>query len=341
MVNEICGLPECTRQNPQTARGAAAKRAAAFRVTARIGSGGAGDVYEAVQITTGDRVALKFPKRTGSWGGNHGRQLEREAAVLAGLRSRHVVEFKGLAMKSDGTCGIVMERLVGLDLASQLRRTHRLAVPRAVQLIHDACAGVRAVHAAGLIHRDIKPANLFIAHQSEQEMCKIIDFGTAQRVHGTGSTRSWTSGTPRYMAPEQLAGEVGLDAGVDVYALASVLYQCIAGEAPHDADTLERMIFARLHSEPRALQGDDVPVSLAAAISKALARDPSKRFSCVDEFAASIERHGLGRTCHDRLALPSRGQPRFLGYCTFGPSLEPLRAVGVRADFGTAGEATR
>src|SRR5262249_34184378 len=131
---------------------------------------------------------------------------------------------------------IAMERLVGSDLAEQLRETPRMTLSAAVDLVRQVASGIATAHAAGIVHRDLKPQNLFLAErESGRPVWKVLDFGLSKLVDQTVTlTRGLVIGTPAYMAPEQAAGR-DTDRRTDVYALTAILYRVLTGEPPFNA----------------------------------------------------------------------------------------------------------
>lgn len=260
-----------------------------FRVFGLIGTGGIGDVYAAEYLETRRACAIKILKPPLRAKPDSVCRFVREATILARFRSRYIVDVIALGWLPDDTPCIVMEWLLGQDLRRLLDCQRRLPSCLAAKLIYQACLGICAMHAAHLRHGDLKPANLFIQDRGHQHRdCKLLDLGAA--VSWTDPQPRPIAGTLRYMAPEQLQNTAIIDPRADLYAVGTVLYECLAGHPPFLADSLERVLFAIMHDDAPRLDQlvCDVPRGLAAVVSKALARRASERFSSAEELAAAL-----------------------------------------------------
>ena len=194
-----------------------------YRIVAPLGRGGMGEVYRAEDLKLGQTVALKFLPRALE------RDPERLQHLLDEVRLARQVSHPNVcrvwdAGEAEGLPYIAMEYVDGEDLGALLRRIGRLPEDRAVVVANEICAGLAAIHEQGILHRDIKPSNLMLDGRGR---IRITDFGlaTLTSLNGAGDVRS---GTPAYMAPEQLEGrEVTVRS--DVYALGLVLYELFTG----------------------------------------------------------------------------------------------------------------
>ena len=221
-------------------------------------------------------------------------RMEREAHALSMLSSaRHVVRIHKTGRCPDGSPYIVMEKLVGEDLQKRLRREGKLEVGRAVEIAVQASMGLHACHVERVLHRDIKPGNLFLHHEAELgEVVKIIDFGISHLGMGPAITAlNATSGTRRYMAPEQARGQD--DERADQFSLAAVLYEMLAGQLPwpmpkkNDGGEHERFVAQGQYKRLRALR-PEVPEGLEAVVMRALSTSPDARFASVFQFAREL-----------------------------------------------------
>jgi eukaryotic-like serine/threonine-protein kinase len=259
-----------------------------YRVLRRIGSGGMADVYEVEHVRLASQFAAKVLRqhREGSV-----RRFLREARLLAQLKSEHIVTVFDVGDPKDEAPFYVMELLSGQDLRRLLAATPELSIERAVKIISDACLGLGAAHAAGLVHRDLKPDNLFVTHRdSGEEVAKILDFGVVKANEGTSTEHGALIGTVRYMAPEQIEHAGVVSARADVRGLGAILYECLAGRPPHVADSVERLLFKVLNEriDPVRTHRPNVPDELDDVILCALERDPSKRFPTASAFAEAL-----------------------------------------------------
>ena len=197
-----------------------------YRIVALAGRGGMGEVYRADDLKVGQPVALKFLPR----------DVERDPARLSRLmgevRIARQVSHPNVCRVYDvgefaGHHFITMEYVDGEDLALLLRRIGRLPQEKALDLARQICAGLAAAHADGIVHRDLKPANIMLDGRGR---ARITDFGLAAAAEAVRGKEA-LSGTPAYMAPEQLAGGV-ITPRTDVYALGLVLYEMFTGKRP-------------------------------------------------------------------------------------------------------------
>jgi serine/threonine protein kinase len=285
---------------PSTLDGLASALAGRYTVVRELGRGGMATVYLADDLKHHRRVAIKVLRaEVGALLGPD--RFTREIRTAAALNHPHI-----LPLHDSGDAGgflyCVMPYVAGESLRQRIAREGRLPVDEAIRLVRQAAAALHHAHAHGVIHRDIKPENILL-HEGE---AMVADFGIAIAVGGSEGERLTGTGlivgTPEYMSPEQAAGERTLDARSDVYSLACVLYELLAGEPPH-AGSSPRQVIARRFSEsaPRVRQvRADVPV----AIEQALAPAPADRFSSAAEFAEALAGVGVG-VIVPRVGLPS------------------------------------
>lgn len=278
-----------------------------YRVLQFLGGGGMGEVYEVEHLSLRRRFALKRLRTEFCREARLVERFRRESLAAASVTSEHVVSIVDSGTLKDGAPYFVMERLIGEDLRSVLRRGPLLPA-RAAAIGIDACCGLRAAHEAGLVHRDLKPENLFITKGDDgRDVCKLLDFGVAKLLCESTAKEEGTTlpgtliGTARYMAPEQAGTDSPLGPRADIFSLAVILYECLTGVAPFEADTLERLLFKIMKVEPEPLHERDpaLPRSLAEAVTRALSKDPGARFATALDFAEALAetapRHGLRR----------------------------------------------
>ena len=265
-----------------------------FLVRRLIGSGGMGSVYEVEHVVTKRVGALKLLHESYASVGAVVERFLREASAAGRIGNRHIVETYDAGELPTGEPYIFMELLVGRSVREVIASRGRLGFEEARDVVLQAVEGLAAAHAAGIVHRDIKPDNLFVC-DGERGFVKVLDFGISkfaelqavQRLTGEGATL----GTPHYMSPEQVVSKREVDARVDVYALGVVLYECVTGKVPFDAESLPALsvkIFEGKYA-PVGELSSDAPPALDAVLSKALARDPGERFSSVLELRDALE----------------------------------------------------
>jgi serine/threonine-protein kinase len=181
-----------------------------------------------------------------------------------------------------------MRYVEGTDLRAVLRSERRVDPGRAVRLIGHVAGALDDAHRRGLVHRDVKPGNVLVGQRDEEEQAFLTDFGltkeraVASELTGTGLA----IGTSDYIAPEQAQGRE-IDGRADIYALACVLYQCLAGAVPYERDSDIDKIWAHVHQPPPDLRErrPDLPVELSEVLLRGMAKDPGARPATAGQFA--------------------------------------------------------
>jgi len=267
-----------------------------YRLVAVLGTGAMGTVFEA-ERDDGARVAIKVLLRFASKKDESERRarFEREAAVCQKLVHPNIVAVidHGIDAATDSPY-LVMPRLVGEDLGVILKRTGPLEPDVAVPLIVQACLGLEAAHATGVVHRDVKPSNLFVEEDGANARVRVGDFGLA-KVHGAmdGLTPSGAfMGSAHYVSPEQATNAKHVDARTDVWSLAMVLYHALAG-APAFARTGSFLSFiVELQKQgvpPLQDTAPWVPGRVARVVHAALLKDPARRFPNAVELRLALD----------------------------------------------------
>jgi serine/threonine-protein kinase len=278
-----------------------------YRIVRFIGEGGMGAVYEARHAVVGRRFAVKFLHSELARHQEILKRFEREASAAGALESENIASVIDFGHSRDGIPYLVMELLLGEDLAHLLAREGPLPVVRAVNLIVQACRGVDAAHAAGIIHRDLKPANLFVCRRGDgSDLVKILDFGIAKLglVDNDGPPPSTTQpgstvGTPFYMPPEQARGEKEIDQRADIYGLGAILFEALSGQKPHPGDAYNVILYHILTQPPVPIAPlrPGLPAGLPELLCRALSSDPAGRPGSAKEFAEALSpyagRHAL------------------------------------------------
>ena len=215
-----------------------------------------------------------------------------------------------------------MPYVEGESLRDRLRRERQLPVEDALRIAREAASALHYAHEHGVIHRDIKPENLLITRDGHT---LVADFGIARSLAGSEEKLTQTGmaiGTPAYMSPEQATGDRGLDARTDLYSLATVLYEMLAGEAPFTGATAQSIIAKRLSGEiPRVRQvRPSVPEDVERAVTRALAPVAADRQATLAQFAAALQPGGTSSTASAPTAVtPAEGLPPAAGRTTVTP----------------------
>jgi len=255
-----------------------------YRIVALIGRGGMGEVYRAEDLKLDQDVALKFlPERLVQDGAVLAR-FHREVRIARDISHPNVCRVFDIG-EANGVPFISMEYVDGEDLSTLLRRIGRLPHDKSIDIARQLCAGIAVAHEHGVLHRDLKPANVML---DDRGKVRIMDFGlagVATEIQGS----EISSGTPAYMAPEQLTGkEVTVQS--DVYSLGLVLYEIFTGRRAFEAANLNELLRIREHSSvtnPTQIVHDLDPV-VERVILRTLEADPQRRPRTALQVAAAL-----------------------------------------------------
>ena len=247
-----------------------------FCVKAVVAFGGMGTVYEVEDTTVGRAYVLKTLHGELAGDGELRRQMRQEARVLGRIDHVNVVRVFTAGVTDDEAAlpYIVMEKLEGASLRQILRAGVRVPVRAGVRAVIDLLHALDHVHELGVVHCDLKPENVFFHKDRYGVTPKLLDFGVV-RVLPRGEANAKLGGTMRYSSPEQIRGE-GVGPRSDVYSMALVLYEMLAGVSPfHDATGQAAIARAQLERTPPSIAG--VPSGLMRLLLRALAKDPASR----------------------------------------------------------------
>ncbi len=285
---------------PRSGEGARAEPGLPFerlgehRLVRRLGEGGMGVVYEAVQQPLGRRVALKVirPERVGS--AEAQARFWREVETIAALRHPGIVTVFG-GGEDQGTCYFAMELIEGRGLDEILdEAARREAAPddeRILRWTLEVAEGLVHAHACGVIHRDVKPSNIRV---TADERAMLLDFGVARHLARVSLTVTGEfRGTPQYASPEQVRGSVGkIDGRTDVYSLGAMLYEALTGRVPFEGDTAERVFRMILEEDPppaRSLR-PSISRDLETVITTAMEKERRHRYPSMQALADDLRR---------------------------------------------------
>ncbi len=260
-----------------------------YTIERELGEGGMATVYLAQDIKHERKVAIKVlkPELAAMIGGE---RFVAEIRTTAALQHPHILPLfdSGAA---DGFLYYVMPYIEGETLRGRLDRERQIGVDEALRIARDVADALDYAHRSGVIHRDIKPENILL-HDGRPV---VADFGIAVAISAAGGGRMTETGlslgTPHYMSPEQATADRDLSARSDIYSLACVLYEMLAGDPPHTGPTAQAILMRILTESPRTVTQvrSSVPPHVSAVISKALEKLPADRFESAKEFADALE----------------------------------------------------
>ena len=280
-----------------------------YRIIARIGSGGMGVVWSALDTHLDREVALKFLPEAATSDPVRRERFAREAKAASALNHPNIVTIHDI--NSDGDVYFIAMELVRCrDLSHMLREAGRLTPAQTVSYAIQLCDGLGKAHRTGIVHRDIKPSNIMV---NDDGLIKILDFGlakltapdslaaTSEAAHGLAAPVTQVGvvmGTVQYMSPEQATGAPA-DPRSDVFSAGVLLYQMMGGRLPFEGSSRDKILKALISQEPPPLRSlaADVPEELARIIHKCLQKDPAARYRDAAELAAdlrAVERHPSG-----------------------------------------------
>ena len=245
-------------------------------------------VYLAHDLRHERKVAIKVlrPELAAVIGAD---RFVREIRTIAALQHSHIL---GLIDSGEvnGAAHYVMPFVDGGSLRDRIVREGQLAVSETVRITTEVAAALDSAHRHGVIHRDIKPENILLTAEGE---ALVSDFGIARLVGGADEALTQTGmslGTPTYMSPEQATGDKSVDARSDIYALATVAYEMLAGEPPFTGPNVQAIIAKRLSTTPTPVRvvRPEVPSAVEGAVARALSRAPADRFASAAAFAAAL-----------------------------------------------------
>ncbi len=269
-----------------------------YRLVRVLDAGGMGTVWLAEHASLRVSVAVKIIDAELARTPDARARFDREAYVVARLRSAHVVKVLDHGVTEADQPYIAMEHLAGESLRRRIAARGRLTPHETAAVLSGVARGLACAHDAGLVHRDVKPGNIFLAREDGDEVVKMLDFGAAKvndalGLPGVSPTRTGTIlGTPDYMSPEQAQGLKTVDRRSDVWSLGVVAYECLTGKRPFVARGLAPLV-ARIVGAPVPVPSEvapeaNLPPEIDAWMGRALARAPGDRFPSAGALAASF-----------------------------------------------------
>jgi WD40 repeat protein/predicted Ser/Thr protein kinase len=267
-----------------------------YRVLARIGAGGMGEVYAAEDTELRRKVALKLLHAALTGDARQVSRLEKEAQAASALNHPNIITIHSTG-QAEGFRFIVMEFIQGETLRHQMRGS-RMPVPEALRVAVQVVGALAAAHKAGIVHRDIKPENVMVR---DDGYVKVLDFGIAQlkdtqpcppepaAMPARVVTASAFLGTVSYMSPEQARREP-LDTRTDLFSFGVLLYELLTGRRPFEGDTQAEVLRAICQDEPRPLNRPDVPRTLEEVVGKLLRKSRDERYQTAGKLLKDLKR---------------------------------------------------
>jgi len=263
-----------------------------YQILDRLGAGGFGTVYLAMDRLLNRRVALKVPHHQ-----SDEQALLQEPRIMAALKHTNIVELITVEKKDD-TFFMVMEFVDGESLDKQIRRERVLAPSRALEIALDVCTAIGFAHSHQVLHRDLRPANILLTREG---VAKVTDFGTSRFLELQKDSFARTRiGSPPYMAPEHFRGRAVFQS--DLWSLGITLYEMLTGTVPfYDADPIKiAQAFQSNPIVPPHLKNPAVPKALSEVVMKALTVNLGDRYLSAQEFLKAL------RAVKDKVARETR-----------------------------------
>jgi serine/threonine-protein kinase len=306
-----------------------------WKLTERLGSGGMGTVYRAEDLSVGRAVAVKFLHAALLKDADAVHRFEQESRNMARVDHPNLVHLYAVERDGQMPC-IVMKYVEGRRLSTMFREKRRMTVAEVLPLVVQIGGALSALHAQGFIHRDLKPGNVMLAPDG---FATLLDFGLMRSMN-TSMTRPGTIlGTPHYMSPEQASGSTNLDGRSDLYSLAVLTTELLAGQLPFAIEPTGEMLASRVTEDPRPphLLNSQITRPMSDVLLKAMSRRPADRYPDVDSFldalidAANVGPVGLPRRKPAELKLVSGKAP---AWPPVAPVLSPvqLEELGLSSD---------
>lgn len=264
-----------------------------FQIERTAGRGGMGTVYRAIDLHSGNVIALKLLNE-GVGRSNESERLLRESQILSELHHPGIVAHVAHGQTPEGQRFLAMEWLDGHDLGTHLQQGP-LLVRDCIRLLVQICDALLVAHQRGIIHRDLKPTNLFLIN-GDVDQVKILDFGIARRIVASQAmTRTgMIVGTPEYMAPEQALGGRDLTTATDLFSIGCIFYECLTGQPPFVADHIAAVLVRILFEDPIPVEvrRPGIPAAVAEILRHLLIKEPTQRLADAESLRTALMQLG-------------------------------------------------
>jgi serine/threonine protein kinase len=259
-----------------------------YQILGKLGEGGMGVVYKALDPLLDRVVALKTISARLDSEPELRSHFFREGRSAAQLSHKNIITVYDLG-EDDGQAYLALEYLEGEDLKEKIRKQEILALSDRLRIVIEICEGLSHAHNRQVIHHDIKPANIFITRAGQ---VKILDFGLARLMSADTTQSGVMRGSPSYMSPEQIRG-VATDRRSDIFSAGSLFYELLTCRKPFDGESVTATIARILYHDPEPPSRIDPSVEewLSDVIMRALAKDPDRRYQSIDELLMDLKAH--------------------------------------------------
>lgn len=259
-----------------------------YEILTKIGKGGMGDIYKAMQEPLNRIVALKVLPPHLSRDPEFSKRFEIEAQAISLLQHQNIVSIYEYG-EDDGLRYFAMQFVDGTDLGRRISENRPIPISDIIDYTKQICRALRYAHERDIIHRDIKPGNVLI---EKNGVIRITDFGIAKIFSRTAITLTGSAvGTPEYMSPEQAQGQK-LDVQTDIYSLGIVIYEMLTRRPPFSGQNPMAIAYKQVHEQPDppSLKRKDTPKRLEMIILKALKKDKKERYGSIGELLEHLDR---------------------------------------------------
>ncbi len=267
-----------------------------YEIVSRLGEGGVGTVYLAIQQDSGREVAIKLLHADALASEKDRARFLREFKILSRLSHEHIIEFYSAALTEDDIPYAVCEYIKGRSLLSVIQSEQKLSWERTWKIMEQVCAAMQYAHENGIVHRDLKPENIMLLDHPQADWVKVLDFGFAHVASPTQTMQRLTAtgiivGTVCYMSPEQCQS-IKVDGRSDIYSLACIIYECLSGNLLFKAMNPLDVVRMHIKDDPSATiltLRSQVPDEVLNVLLKALSKDRTARYKTMNEFAEAMK----------------------------------------------------
>ena len=289
-----------------------------YKIEEKIGEGGMGAVYKAIQLSTGKSVAIKVVSASHTQNEETIKRFQREVKLQTQLSHPNLVSILDFSKTNEGEYYFVMEFVEGKSLSKCIKDSGQMELEEFMEITSQLCDGLEYAHRQGIIHRDLKGDNIIIMDLDHQLVVKILDFGLAkavmeedQQITSEITQMGSALGTPAYMAPEQAMGEVNkLGPHTDIYTLGVMLFQMLAGQLPFKASTPWGLMQKHIAEAPPSVRdfNRSVPNAVSKIIIKCMEKEPDTRYSSALAIKRDLEKTTFAIQQDDKPDLSDSGE---------------------------------